>query len=269
MGKALELVTATAVAPGTTNFAAMAAAAGNTLTVRTSEQSAAVWLLMMWADFQGAAGVATVRLRSPKLHDNVQGIRFDLIVSDLNPFWPFGVRQRLYPQDVLTLEALGSTTAGDTETACLLVYYEDQPGVNARLFKWSDILPRIEEVFSVENTLSLGTGGGYSGEEAINAEFDQWKANEDYALLGYVVDAECAAVRVRGADSGNFGVGGPGNDLARHVTAEWFKRLAVAFDLPLIPVFNAANRGGILIDGVQDEVGTDTTVNTFWARLRK
>jgi hypothetical protein len=37
--------------------------------------------------------------------------------------------------------------------------------------------------------------------------------------------------------------------------------------MPLIPVFNSANKGGILIDAAQDENGTDVTVNSIFAEL--
>jgi hypothetical protein len=127
---------------------------------------------------------------------------------------------------------------------------------------------RIVNVFTVENTLSLGTSGGYSGEEAINAEFDLGKANVDYALLGYTVSAECAMVGWRGADTGNFRVGGPGNEVYKNLTADWFVRLSHAYDLPTIPVFNWSNKSGVLVDGVQDENGTDTTVTSIFAELR-
>ena len=130
-----------------------------------------------------------------------------------------------------------------------------------------EILGRIREVVAVENTLSLGTSGGYSGEEAIDAEYDLLRANTDYALLGYMTTAECAVVRYRGPFTGNLGVGGPGDPALRHMTVDWFMRLSQAYDLPLIPVFNAADKSNLLIDGAQDENGTDTTVTTILAQL--
>jgi hypothetical protein len=149
----------------------------------------------------------------------------------------------------------------------MLIYYADMPGISARLHTWDEVAPRVRHIVAVENTLATGTAGGYSGEEAIDAEFDLLKANTDYALLGYLVDTECAAVRWRGSDVGNLGVGGPGEPAIRFITKDWFILLSQVFGLPLIPVFNAANKSGILIDAVQDEVGTDVTVTSFLAEI--
>lgn len=263
MGRALEVLAGQSTAPSTT-FTALTMAAGNSLTVRNAPLDSMIKLIQVWGDNQTAG---TLRIRSPKLHDMVQGIRVAVSASDVAPLLPLGASQRLIAQDVLTVENTGSATAGDLEGAALLVYYENLPGSDARLAKWADIMPRIVNLVTVENTLALGTGGGYSGEEALNAEFDLLKANIDYALLGYIVSAECLLVRWRGADTANLGVGGPGNETLRHVTADWFKRLSLMLDLPLIPIFNAANKGGILLDGVQDEVGTDVTLISIFAEL--
>jgi len=263
MGAALEVLTGFATAPGTT-FTALTMASGNSATIRNARLEADIRLLQLWADNQVAGAF---RVRSPKLHDNVQGLRFDVTVGDVAPLWPWAAGQRLYAQDAMVLEISGSAVAGDIETAGLLIYYEDLPGTAARFLGIEELGRRYVNIVTVENTLALGTAGGYSGEEAINAEFDLLKANTDYALIGYTVDAECAVVGWRGVDTGNLRVGGPGNETLRHVTSEWFLRLTRAHGIPLIPVFNSANRAGVLIDGAQDENGTDTTLTSILAEL--
>lgn len=263
MPPALELVTAQATAPGAA-FAAMAAVAGNTLTVRAASPGSMVWLLGAWADFQGAG---SLRIRSAGLHDFTQGIRLDVTVGNLAPLLPRGAMQRLLAQDALTVEAIGSAVVGDIETACLLIYYQDLPGISGRFITSDEVRARTQHLATVENTLALGTAGGYSGEEAINAEFDLFHANRDYAILGYLCDSELAAVRYRGIDTGNLGVGGPGEPEQRFVTSDWFMYLSDVTGLPLVPVFNSANRAGVAIDGVQDENGTDVTVTTNLALL--
>lgn len=263
MGKALEVITGFVTAPSTT-FTAWTLASGNSLTIRNTDLAKKVWLLDLWADNQAAG---TLRVRSPKLHDNVQGIRNNITASDVAPLMPCGQPQLLIPQDTLIAEQTGSATAGDIETGSLLIYYEDLVGSDARLAMWDEIKRRAVNVVTVENMLALGTAGGYSGEEAINAEFDLLKANTDYALIGYLVSAECATVRWRGADTANLGLGGPGNPDARFLTRTWFKDLSEKYGMPLIPIFNSANKGAILIDGAQDENGTDVTVTSIFAEL--
>ena len=263
MGAAMELIAGQVTAPGAT-ITALTMIGGTSRVVRNCDFVKNVRLLEAWADVQGAG---TLRIRSPKLHDNVQGIRLDTVISDTTPLLPQQAFQRLFPQDELTLELSGSATAGDIETGAFLLYYEDLPGAAARFIGLEELARRAVQILTVENTLATGTAGGFSGEEAITAEFDLMKANTDYALLGYLVDTECAAVRWRGADIANLGIGGPGNETLRHVTAEWFVRLTRNFGVPLIPVFNSASKGAILLDAAQDENGADPTVTSIFAEL--
>lgn len=263
MGQALELLTGFVTAPSTT-LTALTMASGNSLTVRNAAAESKVSLVQLWADNQ-SAGI--LRLRSPQLHDNVEGLRFRVVASEVDPLLPSGALQPLRAQDPLVAELSGSATAGDIETACILIHYADLPGVSGRFIDPVALAERVVNVLTVENSIATGTAGGYSGEEAINAEFGLLKANKDYALLGYHVSAECAAVRYRGVDLGNLGLGGPGNDTDKHITGRWFIHLSEATGLPLIPVFNSANAAGILIDCAQDEVGTDVIVSTILAEL--
>jgi hypothetical protein len=263
MGMAMELLSGRVTAPDTT-LTAWTLAAGSSLTIRNARPGSIIWLLNMWADNQ-AAGV--LRVRSPFLHDNVQGIRQRVQAGVVEPLLPWGARQRLIPQDTLTAEQSGSATAGDIESGALLVWYDDLPGIDGRFITVQDLMQRTEQVLTVENTLALGTTGGFSGEEAINAEFDEFKNNRDYAIMGFTVSAEATAIRWRGSDTGNLGVGGPAEPGMQHVTIDWFVRLSEVYGRPMVPVFNASNKDGLLIDAVQDENGTDVTVVTQLALL--
>lgn len=263
MGVALEIVAGRVVAPSTT-LTPWTVNTGNSLTIRNAPLETKVLILQAWAVNQ-AAGL--LRIRSPKLHDNVQGLRFTVPAASGLPLLPMGAPQQVFPQDVLTVEQSGSATAEDVEMGALLIFYESLPGVNARLFTHEDILNRIKHLFTVENTLALGTTGDYSGEEPINAEFDLFKANTDYALLGYRVSGRAGLVRYRGADTGNLGIGGPAEPEINHILEQWFVMLSKEYGIPTIPVFNSANKGAILIDGHQDENGADITVTSIFAEL--
>ena len=263
MGKAYELISGFVTAPSTT-FTAVTMATGNSLTVRNAPLGSDAKLLNVWTDQQVAGNL---RIRSPKLHDNVQGIRLFSVASEVYPLFAMGMFERLIPQDVLTVDMTGSAVVGDIESFGALIYYSDLPGSDARVITPDELMRRATKIFTVENSLATGTAGGYSGEEAINAEFDQFKANTDYALVGYLCSAECCSVRWRGTDSGNYGVGGPGNELNKALTADWFIRLSHAYQLPLIPIFNAANKGAVLLDAVQDENGTDVVVTSIFYEL--
>ena len=263
MGQALEVLTGFVTAPGAT-ATVLTMATGNSATVRNAPLNGRIELLQIWHDVQSPG---FVRIRSPRLHDNVQGIRFATRVAASEPVMPGGVPQKLIPQDDLVLEATGSGVAGDIESFSFLVWYEDLPGVNARLIDKAELDRRMVHVVTVENTLALGAAGGYSGEEAINAEFDQFKANTDYAILGAIPTIGIATVRYRGSDTGNLGIGVPGPSNVEHVTSRWFLWLTEMYGRPLIPVFNSANKDNLLIDGVQDENAAPAIVTTVLAEL--
>lgn len=270
-GAAMELLTGFVTAPSTVQTA-LTMATGNSLTLRNANLSSKVTLLTAWVDAQ-VRGI--LRIRSPKLHDNVQGIRVGTNANIVQPLLDPTFQQPLYPQDTLTVDLSGSVTGGDLETACLLVRYDDLPGQSGRFITPQELKTRGINQVGVENSLATGTGGGYTGEEAINADFDLLKANTDYALIGYNVspvagqtDGGAACVRWRGIDTGNLGVGGPATDLLKELTNKWFIWLSERSGYPCIPVFNSANRAGILLDAAQDENGLDIIVNSLLVELK-
>jgi hypothetical protein len=262
-GVAWELISGFVTAPSTTQTA-LTMSTGDSLAVRAGVGDKLVELVQAWADNQ-AAGV--LRIRSPRMHDNVQGIRAQVTASDVVPLMALGRAQRLYHQDQLAVDLSGSATAGDIESAALLLWYEDIAGIAGRFIDYTELMRRGVNVLNVENTLATGTAGGWSGGEAINAEYDPFKANTDYALIGYLTNTEATAIAWRGADTGNLRVGGPGNETLRHVTADWFIRLAKNYNRAAIPVFNSQNKAGIQVDATQDENGADPLVNSIFVEL--
>ncbi len=140
----------------------------------------------------------------------------------------------------------------------LMLYYEDLQGIAARLIDIPTMRARGVELFTVETQLTGGATGAYSAGVALNANFDFFKPNTDYALMGYTLDKSCLSVSLRGADTGNLRVGGPGSVHIPHLTAEWWVRLTQLYGIPLIPVFNSAAKAGVF-----SEVVTDHNAGTF------
>ena len=264
MGMALELVAAFDL-DAAAAFGAMTVATGNSFTIRNAPLNTKVYLATMWFD---AAIAAQVRVRSPRLHDNVQGLRFSVPINDPGPLFSPMVKQILQPQDTLVVEDQAADAATDVHQLGMLVYYEDLPGVQARLARPEFVVAHMQHTVTVENTITTTATGDYGGEEALNAEFDLLKANTDYALIGYTVSARCGNVRWRGADTGNLGVGGPGSVDDQSLTSGWFIWLAQMSGLACIPIFNSANRAGILLDATQDDAGADVTVNSILVELK-
>lgn len=265
MGKALELIGAQGTAI-TATISALTAVTGDSLAVRGGGENKRIDLVQFWTDVQVAG---TARIRSARMHDNVQGLRQDTIISDLYPLLAPGVRVRLYPNDVIVAELAGSAVAGDIEYLMMLLLYEDLAGASAKFIDRAELKRRGESVSIVENTIATGTTAAWGGSEAINAEFDQFHAGAEYALVGYTVDTECPAVGWRGPDLSNYRVGGPGIETDRYITTDWFAWLSDVLGEPLIPVIRAENKAGTLIDALQDENGADTTVSTLFVKLAK
>ncbi len=263
MPRAIEIIGGQVTAPGAT-LTALTMFSGNSLTVRNAKPDTPVRLLQTWVKSQ-AAGI--FRLRSPDLHDNVQGMSWSLPADISTLLLPGVGKQHLTPQDQLIAELSGSAVAGDIEQAFLMLQYDDLPGIEGRFLTFDEFEQMACEIVTIRNTISTGTTGGWSGEEALDAEFDLLRANTDYAILGYTVSARCGAVRWRGTDFGNLGVGGPGWDGTEGRTADWFVWLAQQSGLPTIPVFNSANAGALLVDAATDENGIDTTVSTICCML--
>ena len=262
-GPALDTITVTGTAIGAT-LAAGAVATGDSLQIKNQTGGAPAWLVEFWADFQ-VAGEA--RIRSPKFHDNVDAIRSRVLIGVVEPLLPAGVAQPLFGQDVLSVELAGSAVAGDVESVVMQVYYPDLPGQSARLMTWEQIKPRVKNVLGVRVAITLGATPGYNGARAINSDVDLLQANTDYAVLGMTTNTECAAVCLRGPDTGNLRCAVPGEPGLIHITNNWFKHLAEKYNLPLIPVINSANKGGTFIDCVNDENAGTANVVVWLAQL--
>lgn len=263
MGKALELLTGivTAAAGATVD---LTMAGGNSLTVRNASQGSMIRLVNAWADVQT---VAVMRIRSPQLHDNVQGIHFNVPIGDVEPLLPFEQVQHLVPQDTLQVDLTDATAGILIDTVSMLVQYDDLPGVSGIFLTSDEVRSRMKNVVTIRNNVLTTVVGNYTGQQAINTTDDLLRANTEYAILGYQVNNQCASVRWLSSDFGNLGVGGPGSATDKNLTAKWFMHMSDMTQLPLIPVFNSANAASVLIDVASDEVIQTVIVNTIVAQL--
>ncbi len=257
MGRAMEVIAGTVTAPGST-ITALTAAAPGSFTIRNANVNTDVRLLGMWAEVR-SAGV--FRIRSPRLHDAVNGIRTQVQNGIVTPLIPQDPLQKLVPQDLLTVELSGSSTAGKIETGCFIVYHQDMPSVSARFIDAPTLRGRGVNIAGVEIDTTPGTGGGWTGGSALNKTEQNLKANTDYALIGYTMSAPAAAIAVSGPDTGNLYVGGPGYTAEFELLQEWFIRLSRMSGAPCIPVINAANQGGTNLYIAQDEGGAAVNVS--------
>jgi len=259
----LQLVSAKGTAINTT-IAALAAVTGDTLTVPQFNDAKKAWILQVWADVQVAG---TLRIRSTKGHDNVNGLRCDTTISDLTPMLPWGFPIRIFGGDTLAVELAGSTVAGDEEFVCMLCAYEELTGQSGKLYTADDVAKRMKFMITVENGITTPTTGIYGGSEAINAEIDQFQSDMEYAILGFKTDTECAAVGYRAPAWANTRVGGPGIETEPWMTSDWFARMSRNYGIPAIPAFIGSDKASVLVDVLTDENGADPTVTTYLAAM--
>lgn len=194
-----------------------------------------------------AEGASTdfVSIHSPRMHDNNQGIRLITGSALQDAYLPSGVDQPMYSGDTPVVSI--DQTAIATGAIAAIYWYDDLPGVAPRLSAWSDVQPRIKNISGVQVALgAVGAIGQYSAGVAINSSFDNFQANADYALLGYLTAASVLSVSVAGQDTGNLKVGGPGVADPKQ-TRDWFIKLSVETNRPHIPIIAANNKGSTLV----------------------
>lgn len=261
MPPALQVINGQATNPGTT-ITALTPNTGDSYTVKNATANSNISLLDAWAF---TTTNLLMRVRSPLMHDQAQNMRLQPTASNPNPLLSRPAVQMLYPQDTLTVEVTGGTAEVDIGT--LLVYYADLPGASARLHAWAEIQPLIAAMTTVEVDLtSSATAGNYSATVALNGTFDTLKANRDYAVLGYECSTTGCSLGITGPDTSNLRVGGPLTSNT-WITRDWFARASNDFGIPLIPVINASNRAGTLLDVVAQATSTAFHVGVHLALL--
>lgn len=228
-------------------------ATGDSNTVKSFREGTPAYILSGWGL---GATLGYMQVYSPRMHDTTRGIRYKLIAAQSIPPWQMGLKQLIYPQDVLTAQQSGG--GAEVDSGCYLQWFQDLPGVNARLASWEQLQNRIEDLVTVETTHTEGTAGDWSGAVALNSGSNLLKANRDYLLLGYVTDTNITSVGLRGPDTGNMRVAGPGTN-QRNVTASWYNDLSRLCGVPCNAIINAANVGATFVD-IQGNTGSGTRI---------
>lgn len=264
MGAVLEVIGGFATNPGA-GPTALTAATGDSFAIRSFDMSTPAYLDNVWGQ-EATAGF--VQVRSPRLHDNVRGIRVPILAATTRAELAYEPNQLLYPQDVLTVECAGG--AAETDAFGLLLYYTDVPGMAARLASWDQIKARMVNVLTINLTMTAPAAVGQWGAgKALNDATggDLTKANTDYAILGYLVDTACTSIGIKGPDTGNARVGGPGS-IDPVETRSWFVDNAQRSGLPFIPIINSANKGATNVAQQNNAAAGTPIISLILAELR-
>jgi hypothetical protein len=247
---------------GATTFTALTAVSGDTLTVRSLGNGQHAKLMGLGSK-HATAGM--VRLTSPFLADDVNGIRSRTLTVDGSSVIDMLGLQHLRGQDPLNLASTGGASA-EQVTAWIQVYYDDLSGGPSLFITAAELEQRTLEYVTLEVPTTAGASGAW-GTAAFSGGTGILKADQVYAVVGYELDVACTAIALLGPDTGNFKVGGPGIT-TRQFTRRYFVDMSRESGLATIPCFNAQNASGTLAY-VSDSAGT-TAVNVDFilARLR-
>lgn len=256
---ALDTIAVFQTTSGST-YAAGVAATGDSTTVRNFPSGAYASLIAAYYD--SVTSTQPARIRSPLLHDNVQGIRVFPGQSPSQLLLPRAFSQMLEAQDSLIFELSTAATTGKALLAAG-IYYSQLPGVAARLYSPGDVKPLIKSIKPVVVTFGSGTNtAGIWQDLVLTTTENLLHANTDYAVLGITTDTAVAALAIKGADTGNLRCAVPGV-VYSDTTSDWFIRLSEQQGLPLIPVINAANANNTyvsLISSAATAAATDAQV---------
>lgn len=261
MGIGFFLTTGRVVNPGAA-LTAITSNTGDTLQVPSFNKSSPAYLENAWAQ-EGTPGV--LRIRSPKLHDNVQGLRLTVPSTSPYPLLPLEVDQPLVTLDTLIVELSGG--GAETDVAVLQEYITDMDGAAQNLATWEQIQPRILNVLTNEvDCTAPATQGNWTAGNPLNFTFDQLHAASTYAVLGYEVSAACAAIAISGPDTSQLKLGGPGTTDPQ-ATRDYFLRLSRNTGRPHIPVIKQANKGATTVYTLSANAPAAINVSLILAEL--
>ena len=246
-----------------TTFTQTVGMTGQSTTVRNTALGSKVNLEATWAE---AAHLCIARIRSPRLHDNVQGIRYQVPAATPANLMGYRPETPLVPQDTLVTEVADGTS--EYVSQFLQIAYGSLPGSDGNFLPYSQVEPRIVDIMTQEATPGNPTAAGqWSAGVALNSSFDLMKANTWYALLGYVVSVQAGAIAIQGPDTGGLKVGGPGL-LNALETREWFLWMDEYAEEPAIPVINSANKAGTFVYLADSATANAAVVDLLFAELK-
>jgi hypothetical protein len=233
---------------GGTTAVALTYGTGDSGTFFNVPQGSVAWLGECWA--VDDATKASIYLTASRFHDQQFGIRGSVPAgstlapaSAMTKIFGVGIDQPIYPSDVMTIWAAGADN--DKVNATVVVYYEDIPGIAARMASFEEVRSRGWNQVGIKTLLTPGSGNWGTG-VALNSSDNRLHANTDYAVLGFNANLPLSAVGISGIDTGNLRTGGPVLANSEH-DENLFVDFARAYNAPLIPIINSNNAGSTFL----------------------
>lgn len=242
-------------------FTAATAATGDSLVVRNYPLTSYARLEAVSVQ---SSGTRAARVTSPMLHDNVTGMTWYFSEEPAAILLPRDTGQPLVSGD--TLAAYLDAAATSDSVATLHVYYDSLPGASARLHSWGDISGIIKSIKALEVDITTNATIGQWSDTVITTTENQLHAKTDYAVLGYVASVAVVAVGIKGQETGNLRVCGPGQT-ATIDTTEYFITMSNRHGTPHIPVINADNRGSVYVSAAANTTAVASKITLILAEL--
>ena len=259
MGLAVDTVAGSALNPGAA-FTALTAAGGDSYSVRAFSDPATARLEQI---IRGGTAAGGIRVRSPRMHDNVTGLKFLEAAGVAARLLPYDAAERMYAMDTLIAEITGG--AAETDVAGLRIWYSDLGGINARLKSWGDISGLVDHLKTV--TVAVATGAVATwADTVITTTEDLLEGGKDYALLGYSVDVATTLVGIKGTDTGGLRNCGPGLTDTTD-TMDYFIRASEKSGRPHIPIINSANKANTFVSTFHHAATQNVNVELLFALL--
>jgi len=234
--------------------------------IRNFKAGSKAYLLQSWIESESAGVDCFGYIRSPRLHDNVNGIQY---VSNSCSLGLYGKMQSMIAQDNLNLFTGTLIGAAEYDIHHHLIYYEDLPQAMGKYATWDEIKDKMGQIMTLQHTITPTDPTDYSAGEVVTTDQDEFDALKDYAFLGFVLMTAggngCAFLR--GHDTGNLRIGLPIINSPRGSWELPFVQLAKRTGLPVIPIVNAANKDNTFVDMASCETMNPWVFFSYWAQL--
>ena len=260
-----ELLNGSVTAPSTT-LTALTMGGTDSLRVRHFDPGKKAYIAALWSNNQTAG---ELQVKSPKMHDAVQNIKVLAPATQPYPLLPLSMPVPIYSDDILDVSLSGSATAGDVETASILIAYEDMQASQGRYITAEEVKNKMINMLTIKCDLGSLSSAGYQGSQTIVADNDLLKSNTDYAILGAVCNQEVGAICLRGADTGNLRIGLPNDGVRLYEEGGFLMELSKATGWATIPVMNSENKNNTTVEVFKNENTIQPIIYFILAELGK
>lgn len=228
----------------------------------------------MWGiDSDSVAELQVIYTRPEATHDQQHGIRFEIpslvpggaAVVAAHNLLPGMIDVPVFKSDVALMQVTG--TAADDVVVSWLTEYDDLPGAAAQFASWDQIKAMRKSTVGINVIpVASATPGAYGATRAINADDDRFHADTWYAILGASVQTVVTTIGLIGPAWGGQRIGFPSGALDLR-SDTWFLDQSIKRNRPLIPYFNANDKGNILVMVADGEASTSPKVDFLMIEL--